>query len=532
MASTRGQTARHGRGGKSQEPAKSRSLSKNLNAIGKTQSPIRNTKKKRSWRNQLTATAIKGTKYANVASNFTRAAADIGIPVNQLVEFLVSETSTTLSSSCSLDSITKKLLGQIYKDIHDISAPGLLLSTSDPTMLGAARIQGRLALETAAAIKVLEYVVCGNESNELHTKTLHAVNEVRIQPDNLGRVLTVADNEKRLCRRYASFAKEHGYMMTCILAASACFRETARTVDAAVWQALAASISVNRNSLEYFAKIRGLEWRLILANSLDEASLIADPFGEGQHEIKPGHPHEFIVPETSMPPQRPNFEGHDQLNVLTTIYCPEDFAAVKKPDAWEDYRPWPSDPRIVLNGNPCEICDQCQCSCAPLACPWITHPLVELVHFGDRGTGIRVLQSVRKSETLAEYVGEVKPASFPDPVYSMAISVKFDNLNSDIAQISSKRLGNWTRFINHSCDASTEFIGAIVGNKSRIFVQATRDIETFEEVTVNYGPEYWAGPGATQLCQCGASSCEFATEAIREQTRKRLWPLGNGQSRP
>ncbi len=72
-----------------------------------------------------------------------------------------------------------------------------------------------------------------------------------------------------------------------------------------------------------------------------------------------------------------------------------------------------------------------------------------------------------------------------------------------LAAISAKRYGNWTRFINHSCEAGTRFSVVRVGDRWRSVVRATRDVEVFEEVTVDYGEGYWRG----KRCECGSEGC-------------------------
>jgi len=72
--------------------------------------------------------------------------------------------------------------------------------------------------------------------------------------------------------------------------------------------------------------------------------------------------------------------------------------------------------------------------------------------------------------------------------------------------ISSKYMGNWTRYMSHSCEANTKFVTVAIGGRYRVMVVAERDIEIFEEVTVDYGDDYFKGQ---QECFCGEPRCRF-----------------------
>ena len=106
---------------------------------------------------------------------------------------------------------------------------------------------------------------------------------------------------------------------------------------------------------------------------------------------------------------------------------------------------------------------------------------------------------------LAEYVGELRPALYrSDPVYGFEITPLGGKTHEAITMISAKKVGNWMRFINHSCRASTTFEQVVVGDRARIMVVACREIGWGEEVTVNYGGVYWS---EGRRCMCGEEGC-------------------------
>ena len=57
--------------------------------------------------------------------------------------------------------------------------------------------------------------------------------------------------------------------------------------------------------------------------------------------------------------------------------------------------------------------------------------------------------------------------------------------------------------MNHSCDASAKFEIVRLGERYRVVVFSVREVQVFEEVTVNYGEAYWA----KRRCECGAEGC-------------------------
>jgi hypothetical protein len=78
--------------------------------------------------------------------------------------------------------------------------------------------------------------------------------------------------------------------------------------------------------------------------------------------------------------------------------------------------------------------------------------------------------------------------------------------NDTTVLIDASKQGNWTRFINHSCEPHTEFRMYRVGNMRIMVVEAITDVPEGVELTVNYGEEYY-GPDTMKICQCGTVTC-------------------------
>lgn len=470
-------------------------------------------------------------------SKFKKSAAVTGEALDDLITWAFPSNTTTedlsmasapeeaqFSPETTIQNYTiTTLMKQMYQDIHTCSVPGLINSTSDlayflgrePCFSSQDRtnwIQLNLALQTQAMFKVIEYAVAGSES--AHRSSINtakaAVSQLRVQPDTICRTSDVVANEEHLSKRYASFAAEHGWMMLSILASSAAFREAARVFDDLHWISFNACVCHNKSSIELFAKIRGLHWTLALTRTSYLCSHITD-LREGYPGIQPDHPHNYIVPENSEPIRQPQYKGKTQTNIINSRFMASNFSRFGR-----SMNP-PRDPSIH-NGLQCQICGSNLCHCEPSSCEGVLRPLVELVQSGNKlGVGVRVLQPIRSHQLLAEYVGDILPdICDDDDTYAFALTPHVGA--PSIATISAQKHGNWTRFVNHSCNPHTVFVNKVIGNRHRIMLYSIKDIEMFEELTADYGDNYWATRSI--LCKCGSRNCRFATVEKRNKVER------------
>lgn len=117
---------------------------------------------------------------------------------------------------------------------------------------------------------------------------------------------------------------------------------------------------------------------------------------------------------------------------------------------------------------------------------------------------MRALAPIPRGALLGEYLGEIHPARYSgDGVYGLDFSLPSRPVEEVVALVSAARYGNWTRFVNHSCEAAARFVVVRVGGRWRNVLQAVRAIGAFEEVTVDYGEGYWRD----RRCVCGAEGC-------------------------
>lgn len=169
-----------------------------------------------------------------------------------------------------------------------------------------------------------------------------------------------------------------------------------------------------------------------------------------------------------------------------------------------------------------------------------------------RGVGVYTKRAFEEGDVLGWYAGELKTTEeCKDGDYYMEMEIGFVNTaweskvdgqsGSGSAPLTASCLpspmpwasqtaeetilidasmkGNWTRFINHSCDAYATFCVRRVGNVRIMAVEAVKDIPANVELTIDYGPEYY-GMNTSKICQCGAQSCVGVKKLILQEERK------------
>ncbi|MCJ1426243.1 hypothetical protein MMC29_004146 [Sticta canariensis] len=459
--------------------------------------------KRRVLRTKNRSSAQKWPQELEFPQRFKKAAAGIGkTPTEVMVPAFGSNTKAidlTMASAPEAAFVdpeaifrhdnTMTLMKQIYQDIHVCSAHGLINPTSDIECLLALKPSVtkeyekwkdfNLALKTQEMFGVIEHAIAARESvlNEYSAAVHTAVNRLCPQPDTIGRTSGIVAMQINRSKRYASFAAEHGWMMLSILANSEAFREAARALDDSLWIAFNISVCQNKNSLEYFAKVRGLDWTFALRRKPEYASHIKD-LREGYPGIEPDHPHTHIVPQGSKPLRKPQYKGKTQTNIDHNQFGPfRSYGRSRNPAL---------DP-TCQRGRTCKICRSTSCDCDPSRCRGVLRPLVELVESSnDLGVGIRVLQPIGKKRLLAEYVGEIVPdgCHLDD---SCEIDDGYSLRGRGWYAVAAQEGGNWTRFVGHSCDPNAEFVGMVIGRNHRWMLRSSREIGMFEELTVDYG---------------------------------------------
>lgn len=109
------------------------------------------------------------------------------------------------------------------------------------------------------------------------------------------------------------------------------------------------------------------------------------------------------------------------------------------------------------------------------------------------GLGLYAFEPIKKKETIIEYVGNRIPTDVGNSLRNRYIF----NVNSRIDIDGSPRW-NTARYANHSCQPNCE----AVDRRGRIFLVARRNIRTGEELTYDYGTEYFNDIIKQAGCRC------------------------------
>lgn len=108
------------------------------------------------------------------------------------------------------------------------------------------------------------------------------------------------------------------------------------------------------------------------------------------------------------------------------------------------------------------------------------------------GLGLFAGEEIKKGQRIIEYTGERLPTAEADRRGGKYLFV----LDDDIV-IDGKGRENTARYINHACKPNAE---AVIHEEKYIFIEAKRTIKPGEEITYDYGKEYWLEH--CQPCRC------------------------------
>ncbi|KAI9368982.1 hypothetical protein BJX61DRAFT_546028 [Aspergillus egyptiacus] len=278
-------------------------------------------------------------------------------------------------------------------------------------------------------------------------------------------------------RRLQPFVEEFGWKMLAICMLAEGFRRACRELhDPSLWEKLISKIKENERSIEVFARSRDLEWRGLLMKYAHLGIPTLDAALRPMRSMSEQHPHN-VFQAIDQKIKRPWFERAPQVHIDEPVF---------DADRWEG-KPNPT-ARRPSHGR-CDLCSSPEiCNCV---LDFSSGCLVELVERPLTGTGVRALTNFKEGDILGEFIGEICPVDFnDDPVYLLAVEAK-TKPRDYIASISPRRYGNWTRYLAHSCNASAFFESMTIGKRVMMTVQAYRDISAFEDITVDYGEDYW-----------------------------------------
>jgi len=112
----------------------------------------------------------------------------------------------------------------------------------------------------------------------------------------------------------------------------------------------------------------------------------------------------------------------------------------------------------------------------------------------NTGLGLFATEQMPKGKRIIEYVGPL----VPNDIVEKSSGKYFFGVNKKWSIDGSSR-DNIARYINHSCQPNAE---ATVSNRRRVWIWTRRCIKPGEEITYDYGKEYFEGIIEPIGCKC------------------------------
>ncbi|KAM6132507.1 histone-lysine N-methyltransferase NSD2 [Pterocles gutturalis] len=175
--------------------------------------------------------------------------------------------------------------------------------------------------------------------------------------------------------------------------------------------------------------------------------------------------------------------------------------------------------------NPCGFDSEClnrmlMYECHPQVCPAgercqnqcftkRQYPETKIIKTDGKGWGLVAKRDIKKGEFVNEYVGElideeecmarIKYAHENDITHFYMLTIDKDRI------IDAGPKGNYSRFMNHSCQPNCETLKWTVNGDTRVGLFAVCDIPAGTELTFNYNLDCLGNEKT--VCKCGAPNC-------------------------
>lgn len=150
-------------------------------------------------------------------------------------------------------------------------------------------------------------------------------------------------------------------------------------------------------------------------------------------------------------------------------------------------------------------------ACGPLCNPEVFqaekgyNSTLELRETRDMGIGVFAKQNIPCGTVLGLFSGAVRPYGHLTPAQKPYSNFLFRHPEHGELYVDASAGGNWTRFMNHSCEPNCAFARALrCGHTRVIYARTRRDVQAGEELFVDYGVDYFEG---STECRCGSGRC-------------------------
>lgn len=209
-----------------------------------------------------------------------------------------------------------------------------------------------------------------------------------------------------------------------------------------------------------------------------------------------GHPHDYVIgtPANEALPLSITYQQWDRDFSFTHL----DTCQIDE-EAWGLYDPRVVHPAHSQNSHTCQVCHERQsddppqnaCTCFPNLYPQTAAhnaPVQVYRTPNGRNNGLVACLPFDRGTAVGEFVGQITSGL-------ANLDIMVGQTESGSYQIWQGRQGNYTRFVNHSCQPNSQYERFMWMGTQRI-VLVSKGIEAGEEVTVDYSDTYW------KVCVC------------------------------
>ncbi|OJJ75247.1 hypothetical protein ASPBRDRAFT_173059 [Aspergillus brasiliensis CBS 101740] len=218
-----------------------------------------------------------------------------------------------------------------------------------------------------------------------------------------------------------------------------------------------------------------------------------------------GHPHEWVTVSegTALPlaltyehldlPRGFQYHFVDECVLDTAVFGTQDPRRVPELDP---------DVCLVCKARQSDEIEKNQCLCFPAWFGGVRHPVPVQVFRTSTGknNGVIARCNFDRGTVIGEFTGLITNGI-------EGVDVMLGGSRGRTYQIYQGNMGNFTRFINHSCRPNSQFQRFYWRGMERIIV-VSRGIMAGSEITVDYSDTYWRQ--LSKKCLCGESCCRFA----------------------
>lgn len=149
--------------------------------------------------------------------------------------------------------------------------------------------------------------------------------------------------------------------------------------------------------------------------------------------------------------------------------------------------------------------------------------LVELYTTEETGVGVRSLQRISRKVPIGAYFGEIYPEKevatgqqlvrYGKPkgdVYHLSVESQPSPSEYDEGggfTVDAGHLGNWTRYMNHSCRPNVGFYPVNIGQRWVVVAYTEKVIKFGDDLVTDYGEAYFLTQNLN--CLCGEEICKY-----------------------